>query len=430
MDDARERLALLADPARSLEPGRYRAYLAPAAMEELAGMLCWGGFSGRALATRQSCLFRMQDGAATLDPVDRLRRKHRRRHRAGVPGRRVRAARQGAADRRRRLVGSLVSPRTAREFALATNGANAYETPEALDMAAGELPVADALAALDTGLYVGNLRYLNFSDRPACRVTGMTRFASFWVENGRIVAPVDVMRFDDSVYRMLGDHLVGLTAERELIVDSNTYRARNVGSMRLPGALVSRDGVHALTLSRCRDASPSGSLPAASACTARAGCGRSRRSWRSRRSRPSFITMISSADVLDDGEVVRDEDVGQVEFVLQVLQQVQHLRLHRHVERRHRLVADQDVGLHRQAARDRDPLPLAAGEFVRVLVERDFRQADLLQQLEREVGALLRGCADAVDLHRLGQDLPDGEARIERRVRILEDDLDAPLVAA
>ena len=62
----------------------------------------------------------------------------------------------------------------------------------------------DALAALDTGLCVGNLWYLNYSDRPACRMTGMTRFATFWVEDGKIVAPVDVLRFDDTIYRMLG----------------------------------------------------------------------------------------------------------------------------------------------------------------------------------------------------------------------------------
>ena len=106
-------------------------------------------------------------------------------------------------------------------------------------MAPGQLSRADTLTALDTGIYVGNLWYLNFSDRPACRVTGMTRFASFWVEHGKIVAPVNVMRFDDSVYRLLGDHLVGLTGERELIVNSDSYRARNVAGMRLPGAVVS-----------------------------------------------------------------------------------------------------------------------------------------------------------------------------------------------
>ncbi len=238
MHDARERLALLANPSRSLEPGRYRAYLAPSAMEELAGMLCWGGFSGRALATRQSCLFRMQDGAATLDPSIGFAENIADGIAPAFQDDGFARPDQVPLLADGRLVGSLVSPRTAKEFALATNGANTYETPEALDMAAGKLPVADALAALDTGIYVGNLWYLNFSDRPACRVTGMTRFASFWVEHGRIVAPVDVLRFDDSVYRLLGDRLVGLTAERELIVDSNTYRARNVGSMRLPGAVV------------------------------------------------------------------------------------------------------------------------------------------------------------------------------------------------
>ena len=57
--------------------------------------------------------------------------------------------------------------------------------------------------ALDTGLYVGNLWYTNFSDRAACRTTGMTRFATFWVEDGDIVAPVDVLRFDEALGRLL-----------------------------------------------------------------------------------------------------------------------------------------------------------------------------------------------------------------------------------
>jgi predicted Zn-dependent protease len=236
---ARDRLALLAQPARSLEPGSYRAYLTPSAMEEIAGMLCWGGFSGRALATRQSCLFRMKDGTAelgrsvsfaenTADGVAPAFQEEGFARPESVP-----LVQEG------RLVGSLVSPRTAKEFDLATNGANASEMPDSLDMAAGELRASDALAALDTGLYIGNLWYLNFSDRPACRVTGMTRFASFWVDKGRIVAPVNVMRFDDSMFRVFGDRLVGLTAERDLVVNGETYRSRSVRSMRLPGAVVS-----------------------------------------------------------------------------------------------------------------------------------------------------------------------------------------------
>jgi len=238
MAEARERLALLARPARSLEPGRYRAYLTPSAMEEIAGMLCWGGFSGRALQTRQSCLFRLNEGSAELDPSIGFSEKT-------VEG--IAPAFQDEGFTRPpevslvadgRMVGSLVSPRTAREFALAQNGANASEAPESLEMRGGELRGDDALELLDRGLYIGNLWYLNFSDRPACRLTGMTRFASFWVEGGKIVAPVDVMRFDDSVFRLLGRELVGLTAERELLVSSDTYRQRSVASMKLPGAVV------------------------------------------------------------------------------------------------------------------------------------------------------------------------------------------------
>ena len=106
-------------------------------------------------------------------------------------------------------------------------------------MSGGTLAMRDSLAALDTGLAIGNLWYLNYSDRPACRMTGMTRFATFWVENGRIVAPVDVLRFDDTLYRLLGDNLEALTSERELSLESSTYGSRKLESVLLPGALVS-----------------------------------------------------------------------------------------------------------------------------------------------------------------------------------------------
>jgi predicted Zn-dependent protease len=66
----------------------------------------------------------------------------------------------------------------------------------------------------------------------------MTRFACFWVENGEIMAPVDVMRFDDSVYDLLGTNLLGLTGDRELILDSSSYGQRSNRSIELPGALV------------------------------------------------------------------------------------------------------------------------------------------------------------------------------------------------
>jgi predicted Zn-dependent protease len=133
---------------------------------------------------------------------------------------------------------ALVSPRSAKEYGLVPNAGR--ESPESLDLAPGGLPVAEALKALDTGLYISNLWYLNYSDRPAGRITGMTRFATFWVEHGRIAAPVTPMRFDDSLYRMLGTNLEDLTRERESLLDPSTYGERSSASARLPGALLSK----------------------------------------------------------------------------------------------------------------------------------------------------------------------------------------------
>jgi hypothetical protein len=49
---------------------------------------------------------------------------------------------------------------------------------------------------------------------------------------------LSVMRFDETIYRLLGEHLLGLTAERDFILDPSTYHERSTGSSRLPGALV------------------------------------------------------------------------------------------------------------------------------------------------------------------------------------------------
>ena len=74
------------------------------------------------------------------------------------------------------------------------------------------------------------------------------------------------------------------------------------------------------------------------------------------------------AHVAHDREVVGDEDQRQAEVALEVAQQVEDLRLDRHVERGDRLVGDDQLRLERERARDADALALAAGELVRVAV--------------------------------------------------------------
>jgi predicted Zn-dependent protease len=235
---AAERLAVLRRPPAAIRPGAYRVFLAPAAVREIVGMLDWGGVSEKALRTRQSPLRRMRDEGLLLHPAVTLAENTADGLAPAFQGDGFIKPEKVMLIERGRLVGSLVSPRTAKEYGIAANGADSGESMTSIDLAGGELPASRILEELDTGIFIGNLWYLNFSDRANCRITGMTRFATFWVERGEIKAPLDAMRFDDSLFRLLGPRLAGLTRERELLVDNDTYGGRGTASARLPGALV------------------------------------------------------------------------------------------------------------------------------------------------------------------------------------------------
>ncbi len=123
--------------------------------------------------------------------------------------------------------------------------------------------------------------------------------------------------------------------------------------------------------------------------------------------------------VLDDGEVVADQQVGQPHVAAQVLQQVQDLRLHRHVERRGRLVADHQARLVDQRPRDGNALALAARQLARIVVVEPPRQADALHHL-LDPRPPLRRLRVALGAQRQRDDRADRLARIERRIGVLE----------
>ena len=238
IDATREQLPYLARGPRTIEPGAYRAYVSPAALDELLWMLSWGGVSAKAQRTQQSTIQQLVDGEASLSEQVTLRE-----HIGGslAPAfDEVGFTRPAVVDlvHAGRHAGSLVSPRTAQEYGIESNGANEGEAMQAMELAPGRLPRAEALRALDTGVYVGNFHYLNWSDRSAARITGMTRFATWWVERGEIVGPLSVMRFDDSLYRMLGSELEALDDEADWILNNGTYGGRSVETSRVPGALL------------------------------------------------------------------------------------------------------------------------------------------------------------------------------------------------
>ncbi|WNC30026.1 metallopeptidase TldD-related protein [Thermosynechococcus sp. PKX82] len=233
----RQQLAQLEQPPRQLAAGRYRTYFAPAAVAELVGMLSWGAVSEAAYRQGGSALAKLREGA-TLSPLFSLQEDF-------TTGTVPRFNADGdiappclALIDRGKLQTLLISRRTAQEYHLVANGANRQETLRSPLLWPGTLPEQEVLAALDTGLYVGNLHYLNWSDRPNGRMTGMTRYACFWVEQGKIVAPITDLRFDDSLYEFWGDNLEALTDTPLWIAHTDTYERRSLGGITVPGMLV------------------------------------------------------------------------------------------------------------------------------------------------------------------------------------------------
>jgi predicted Zn-dependent protease len=233
-----EQLAVLDHPAHTIQPGRYRVYLAPAAVDEIVGLLGWGGFGLRAHRTKTTPFLKMIVDGARLHPAVTMAEDTAGGVAPDFQEQGFFRPSQVPLITEGTYRECLVSPRSAVEYGVPTNGASAGESPQSIDVAAGTLAADEALRRLGTGVYISNLHYLNYSDRNACRTTGMTRFATFWVEGGAIQAPLNVMRFDETIYRMFGDNLAGLTAEREFLLDPLSYGQRSTRSARLPGALV------------------------------------------------------------------------------------------------------------------------------------------------------------------------------------------------
>ena len=123
-----------------------------------------------------------------------------------------------------------------------------------------------------------------------------------------------------------------------------------------------------------------------------------------------------------DAEIVGDQQHRHVELVLELEQQIEDLRLDGDVKRGGRLVGDQQVGLVGERHGDHHPLPLAAGQLVRIGLEPALGivDADLRQEIEHPLARRAVRHA-AVDLQHFADLLLDSVQRVERGHRLLED---------
>ncbi|MBN2874273.1 MAG: hypothetical protein JXM71_04185, partial [Spirochaetales bacterium] len=208
------------------------------ALNEVVTFFSWNGFGERGIRQGESAYIAMREGRETMSPRFSFSQDFTLGVQPAFNDDGELAPERLPIVTKGQIENTVVCSRTAKQYGIAANGAGDDEDVRSVSIEPGDLPEADALKALGTGVYVSNFHYLNWSDTQAARVTGMTRFSCLWVEDGKVVAPIKDMRWDESLYAMLGSKLEAVTKERHLIVESMTYERRQVGGSLLPGILV------------------------------------------------------------------------------------------------------------------------------------------------------------------------------------------------
>lgn len=240
LNEAKKYLKIMSTPNRVLKPGKYKCYLAPAAVNEILGTFNWGGPSYSGLKRGNSPLQGIESEGKQLSKMFTLSEDfslglHPSFNKEGE----VATTHLPIFDKGE-LKNLLTSSSSAVEFNSVSNQANSNETMRSPVIETGELRKEEILNSLGDGIYISNLHYLNWSDVTKGRITGMTRFACFLVENGEIVAPIKDLRFDETIFNIWGDNLLAVTDFAETEVSTDTYFSRSAGGSRCPGLLVDK----------------------------------------------------------------------------------------------------------------------------------------------------------------------------------------------
>jgi len=238
MADSIKKLRMMEQSPKKIEPGEYRTYIASAGVADFLNMFSWGGVSEAAIRQGESAFGKMRNEDATLSPLFSLSEDFRSGLVPRFNGNGEMAPELTELIVNGQLENTLVSSRTAKEYGVESNFATEGEGLRSPVMSGGTLDEDQILDELGTGVYLSNLHYLNWSDRIGGRITGMTRYACFWVENGEIIAPIENMRFDDSIYRFLGFNLEAVTSQVQVNPDVGTYDGRAVSAVVCPGNLL------------------------------------------------------------------------------------------------------------------------------------------------------------------------------------------------
>ena len=235
---SKQKLIIMEKKPIKIRTGDYRTWFESAAVSDFLGMFSWNGISEASL--RQGC-----SGFGKMRHSDsRLSRKFSilEDFSPGLCPKfnsdgEIASSSLSLIDKGE-LKNTLVSSRSAKEYGLNSNYAESGEYLRSPKMLPGKLNQENVIKTLDKGLFLSNIHYLNWSDNPGGRITGLTRYACFWIEGGEIIAPIETMRFDDSFYRFFGDQLIEVEDSLTVNPEVETYGGRSLGATTCPGILV------------------------------------------------------------------------------------------------------------------------------------------------------------------------------------------------
>ena len=234
-----KKLEALEKKSIKIKPGDYRVYLAPAALCDVIEML-GGVFGEQSIQQNQSSIRLVRSGDKSFSKKFTLTDDFsegfvpRFNEEGDLAPEKMSMIENGV------LKSTLISTHSAKEYKLVANGADSSEGLRSPVVLKGKLSESQILSELGTGLYLSNLHYLNWSDEVNGRITGMTRYACFWVENGKIICPIENLRFDETIFDLLGSSVVEFTDFDEYCPVTSTYFNRQIGGVRTPGVLLSK----------------------------------------------------------------------------------------------------------------------------------------------------------------------------------------------
>ena len=127
--------------------------------------------------------------------------------------------------------------------------------------------------------------------------------------------------------------------------------------------------------------------------------------------------------MLNNRKVVGNKQIRRTVFLLQVRKQIEHLCLDGNVQRGNRLIADNKLRLKGKRTSNTNALALTTRELMRVAIDVLGVKTYHIKQATDVINTLFSRWHSPMNKQRLRNKLANGHTRVERCIRILENEL-------